>query len=174
MNDLSHSRGALGADDSIAFQRLLPAPIERCWAFLTQDDLRRRWLAGGKMTLENGAPFVWTWRNDELGATPSVRPEGFSAEHRMESRVIEVDPPHRLVVAWGEGDVTFALQPSGARTLLTLTHRRIADRDAKVQIAAGWHAHLDILARAAEGREAPAFWPAWEALRDDYGKRIPG
>lgn len=166
------ARGVVGPDDAITFQRLLPASVERCWQFLTQSDLRRRWLASGEMTLVKDAPFTWTWRNDELGAQPNPRPDGFSEQHGMESRVIEVDPPRRLVIGWGAGEVTFALEPAGEKTLLTLTHRRIADRDAMLKIAAGWHTHLDLLALAAEGRVAPAFWPTWQALRADYATRL--
>ncbi|WP_234274916.1 hypothetical protein [Billgrantia zhangzhouensis] len=33
------------AEDSIRFERLLPGPIERVWAFLTESDKRGLWLA---------------------------------------------------------------------------------------------------------------------------------
>ncbi|CFN67405.1 Uncharacterised protein [Bordetella pertussis] len=33
---------------SIRFERLLPGPIERVWAWLADADKRARWLAGGE------------------------------------------------------------------------------------------------------------------------------
>ncbi len=35
------------APDAIRLERLLPGPIERVWAFLTESDKRARWLAAG-------------------------------------------------------------------------------------------------------------------------------
>ena len=49
------SYGALVAPATLRIQRVLPGPIERIWAFLTEDGLRRRWLAAGPMELEVGA-----------------------------------------------------------------------------------------------------------------------
>src|SRR5438067_1203956 len=70
------------APDAIEIKRLLPGPIERVWAYLTESDLRRRWLAAGEMGLQAGMPFELTWRNDELTDPPGPRPEGFSEEHK--------------------------------------------------------------------------------------------
>ncbi|MEA2986353.1 MAG: hypothetical protein QOD94_2607 [Alphaproteobacteria bacterium] len=47
------------------------------------------------------APFELVWRNDELTHPPGQRPPGFSDEHRMQSRITELDPPHRLAFTWG-------------------------------------------------------------------------
>ncbi|HEY6545488.1 MAG TPA: SRPBCC domain-containing protein, partial [Dokdonella sp.] len=54
------------AEGSVRIERLLPGPIERVWAWLTDGELRRQWLASGDMRLEAGAPFELVWRNDEL------------------------------------------------------------------------------------------------------------
>ena len=32
---------------TVRIKRRLPGPVERVWAFLTESDLRRRWLAAG-------------------------------------------------------------------------------------------------------------------------------
>ena len=39
--------GALIEPATVKIQRLLPGPIERVWAYLTDGDLRRKWLAAG-------------------------------------------------------------------------------------------------------------------------------
>ena len=39
--------GVLTEPATLKIQRLLPGPIERVWAYLTESDLRRQWLAAG-------------------------------------------------------------------------------------------------------------------------------
>ena len=58
--------GALIEPATVKIARLLPGPIERVWAYLTESDLRRRWLASGVMELKVGAPFELVWRNGDL------------------------------------------------------------------------------------------------------------
>ena len=48
--------GALIEPTTLKIQRLLPGPIERIWAYLTDSDLRRKWLAAGAMEMKVGAP----------------------------------------------------------------------------------------------------------------------
>src|ERR1700752_1612656 len=97
--------GVLIEPATLKIQRLLPGPIERVWAYLTQSELRRQWLAAGDMEMKVGAPFELVWRNDELTNPPGQRPPGFGVEHRMQSRITELDPPRRLPFAWaGRGD----------------------------------------------------------------------
>jgi uncharacterized protein YndB with AHSA1/START domain len=40
--------GVLSEPATLTIQRLLPGPIERAWAYLTESDLRRQWLAAGE------------------------------------------------------------------------------------------------------------------------------
>jgi len=62
--------GKLTAPDTLTIERLLPGPIERVWAYLTDSDKRRQWLAAGDMPLTEGAEFQLTWQNDELTSPP--------------------------------------------------------------------------------------------------------
>ncbi len=112
---------------TLVIQRWLPGPVERIWNYLTDSDLRRKWLAAGDMTLTPGAEFELIWRNDELSDASDPRPAGFAEEQRMDSRIIAVEPPRLLTYAWGKGDVTFELEPRGDKVLLTLTHRGLDD-----------------------------------------------
>jgi uncharacterized protein YndB with AHSA1/START domain len=174
----AHARGAYGdliEPTTLKIQRLLPGTVERVWAYLTDGELRRKWLAAGDMELAQGAPFELVWRNDELTSPPGHRPDGLPCEQRMRSSILEIDPPRKLTIGWGsEGDVTFELAPAGERVLLTIIHRRLADRDTRLNISAGWHAHVDILeARLAEQTAAP-FWDNWAALKTEYDKLLPG
>ena len=166
--------GVLTEPATLKIQRLLPGPIERVWAYLTHSDLRRKWLAAGDMEMKVGAPFEFVWRNDELTNPPGRRPEGFGAEHRMESRITELDPPRKISFTWrGSGDVTFELEPKGQRVLLTVIHRRVPDRATLLRVGPGWHMHLDVLVARATGTEPEPFWDGWLRLAKDYDKRMP-
>jgi uncharacterized protein YndB with AHSA1/START domain len=166
--------GVLIEPATLSVQRLLPGPIERVWAFLTESDLRRRWLASGVMEARVGAPFTLVWRNDELTDQPGARPKEFRAEESMESRITVFDPPHSLAFTWGAGDVSMDLEERGDGVLLTVTHRRIVERSARLMISAGWHAHLDILAARLAGKEpALPFWDGWLRLRQKYDRLLP-
>jgi uncharacterized protein YndB with AHSA1/START domain len=168
------SYGELTEPATLRIQRLLPGPVERIWAYLTYSDLRRKWLAAGAMELAIGAPVELAWRNDELNDPASRRPDGFSEENRMQSRITELDPPQKLSIAWnGTGDVTFELAPKGKGVLLTITHRRFPDRAMLLKHMAGWHMHLDVMAARLNGEEPASFWEGWNGLMKVYDRRLP-
>jgi uncharacterized protein YndB with AHSA1/START domain len=166
--------GVLTGPTTLKIQRLLPGPLDRVWAYLTDSDLRRKWLAAGPMELKVGAPFELIWRNDELSSAPVKRPAGFPDEQRMKSRITEVDPPRKLSFTWeGSGDVTFELERQGDEVLLTVIHRRLPDRGTLLKVAAGWHTHLDVWAARAAGKEPEPFWEGWSRLREEYDRLLP-
>ena len=166
--------GTLGEEATLTLERLLPGSVERVWAYLTESDLRRQWLAAGKMEMRVGAPVELVWRNRELTANPGARPEDFGEEHRLQSEITELDPPHRLAISWGStGGVTFELEPVGDMVRFTVTHRRIPDRSIMLNVGAGWHAHLDVLAAKLAGEEPGPFWDNWVGLKAEYDRRLP-
>jgi uncharacterized protein YndB with AHSA1/START domain len=55
--------GALIEPATLKIERLLPGPIERVWAYLTESELRRQWLAAGQMEMKSGT------RSSSSGAT---------------------------------------------------------------------------------------------------------
>lgn len=176
MNDLAtlDAYGTLIESATLKIQRLLPGPIERVWAYLTESDLRRQWLASGQMEMKVGAPFTLVWRNDELNNPPSKRPDGFPEEHSLESWITELDPPRKLAISWGSsGGVSFELEPRSKKVLLTLIHRRLPDRKTLLMVSAGWHMHLDILVARATGKEPEPFWDGWSRLQKEYDRRLP-
>jgi uncharacterized protein YndB with AHSA1/START domain len=166
--------GTLTEPATLTIQRVLPGPIERVWSYLTDSNLRRKWLASGAMEMKEGSSFELVWRNSELTDPPGQRPEGFGEEHSMQSRIITCEPPHTLAFTWGEnGSVSIALEPRGNTVLLTLIHERLGERGMKVMVGAGWHAHLDILVARVSGQEpAEPFWDGWAKLKKDYEARI--
>ena len=50
------AHGVAREPTTLRFERLLPGPVERIWAYLTKSDLRKQWFADGEMTLAVGAP----------------------------------------------------------------------------------------------------------------------
>jgi len=176
MSDLAtvDDYGVLTEPATVTIQRLLPGPIDRVWAYLTDERLRRQWLGAGKMEMRVGAPFEIVWRNGELTSPPGERPPGFGEEHRMQSRITELDPPHKLSFAWaGSGDVTMKLAAKGGDVLLTVIHRRLPDAKTILGVSTGWHAHLDLLAVRIRGQKAAPFWDEMVRLRKEYDRRLP-
>jgi uncharacterized protein YndB with AHSA1/START domain len=166
--------GVLTEPTTLKIQRVLPGPIERVWAYLTESDLRRQWLAAGDMHMQAGMPFELVWRNDELSDPPGKRPDGFPEEQRMQCVVRECDPPRKLVISWQDsGDVSFELEQKGDEVLLTLVHRRLPNRTSLLNHTAGWHMHLDLLVARANGKKVAPFWDGWARLKADYETRIP-
>lgn len=166
--------GVFAEPATLKMQRILPGPIGRVWAYLTESDLRRQWLAAGPMEMKVGAPFELVWRNSELTDPPGQRPPGFGDEHRMQSRIIAFDPPRRLVFAFGDsGEVDFMLEQKGDDVLLTLIHRRVPDRGTLLKVSTGWHMHLDVLVARLRDMAPEPFWDGWSRLHADYNQRMP-
>ncbi|MDZ4372746.1 MAG: SRPBCC family protein [Phenylobacterium sp.] len=169
------AHGALIEPASLRIERVLPGTIDRVWAYLTDSDLRAKWLAAGKMETTPGARVELVWRNDELSGGEDQRPEGMDAERRMECAVVRAEPPRLLVMTWGASgsEVTFELEPAGDAVKLTLTHRRAPSRDMLLGVSAGWHAHLDVLVAHLHDAAPPPFWANWARLRGEYDARLP-
>ncbi len=176
MNDVASPQtyGVLTGPSTFMIQRLLPGPIEKVWAYIADGELRAKWLAAGKLDMTVGSLVELIWRNDELTSPPGQRPQGFSEEHRIQSRVNEVDPPRKLSISWGSrGDVSFELAPKGDDVLLTVVHRRLPDRASLLMVGPGWHTHLGLLVARLTGAEPEPFWDSWSRLRAEYAERLP-
>ena len=113
--------GVLAEARTVRFQRVLPGPIERVWAYLTESEKRGRWLASGPMELRVGGQVELHFRHADL--TPHVeRPpdkysncaDGFTTY----GHITRCDPPRLLSYTWDEksgvaSEVTFELSPQG-------------------------------------------------------------
>ena len=126
------------------------------------------------MEMKTGSSFELVWRNNELTDPPGNRPEGFADEHRMQSRITELDPPHKIAFTWNDtGDVSFELEPRGEKVLLTVIHRRLPGRSYMLRVGPGWHMHLDTLVACATGAKPAPFWDGWRRLQKEYDARLP-
>jgi uncharacterized protein YndB with AHSA1/START domain len=165
---------------TLRFERLLPGPIERLWAYLTESDKRARWLAGGETEPRVGGRVDLHFRHADLSPLPGEVPERYRPYENGVSSAGEVtvwEPPRRLGFTWGEAhggssEVLFELHPAGDRVRLVITHRDLLDRQTMVGTAGGWHTHLAILAAVLEGRTPPNFWALHVGVEEEYGRRL--
>ncbi|ASM07339.1 MULTISPECIES: SRPBCC family protein [Serratia] len=177
MNDY----GMIIEPGTLRIQRLLPGPIERVWAYLTESDKRATWLAAGAMTLENGAPLELEFRNSDLAGEHEPPPAKYKQHGGCVSNrghITCLFPPRLLSFTWAEQDqgrpseVTFELTEQGSAVLLTVTHRRLANRDEMLSVAGGWHTHLDILQDRLHDRAPQPFWSTHARLEEEYRARL--
>lgn len=175
--------GTLVEADTIEFRRVLPGPIERVWAYLTESDKRGRWLASGDMDLEVGGQVTLHFRHADLSPVREEIPAKYQDLRDGTSfagHITRCEPPRVLAYTWAESsgedsEVTFELTPQGDDVLLVLTHRRLGDdRDMLLSVAAGWHTHLGILADRLAGRAPQPFWAVHTEREAEYDRRIRG
>ncbi|HEY0977249.1 MAG TPA: SRPBCC family protein [Flavobacteriales bacterium] len=169
--------GTLIAPNTIRFRRLLPGPIERVWAYLTESDKRSRWLASGHMDLRVGGEMELNWLHTNLDAAPSEAPERYRNGHSMKATITRCEPPYVLGYTWGAraealSEVLFELSEQGEEVLLVLTHQRLPNANDLLGVSGGWHTHLDILVEHMNGRTSPAFWNRMDRLNGEYRTRI--
>jgi uncharacterized protein YndB with AHSA1/START domain len=161
--------------NAFRIERLLPGPIERLWAYLTEADKRAQWFAGGAMDLKPGGTAAFYFQHKNLAPAGEPVPEKMQqASEGMEApaTVLQVEPPRLLVLDWDGGEVTFELTPRGSGVLLAITHRKLKDLKEVSDIAGGWHTHLNVLADRLAGRERQPFWSMNAELHAKYEKRI--
>jgi len=169
--------GNLIAPNTIQFKRLLPGPIERVWAYLTESDKRSKWLASGDMELRVGGLAHLNWLHSNLDAAPSEAPERYKNGHSMTATITRCEPPRVLGYTWGAradalSEVVFELSEQGDDVLLVLTHHRLPNANDLIGISGGWHTHLDILLEHLNGRKSPAFWEKHARLHAEYQARM--
>ena len=162
-------------------ERVLPGPVERVWAYLTDPNLRGKWLASGEMELRAGGRVNLHFHHAELSRHVEPIPEKYRDMEQgadVVGRVIRCEPPRLLAYSWGEpsggeSEVTFELTPQGNNVLMIVTHRHLENRNAMVSVAGGWHAHIGILIDVLNEVEPRAFWSTHARLEAEYEKLFP-
>jgi uncharacterized protein YndB with AHSA1/START domain len=167
--------GVVTETGTVRIERLLPGPIERIWAYLTEPEKRAKWLAGGPIELRVGGKAELSFRHADLSPekTPPEKFRKMEGGHTLHCRITACDPPRLLSYTWGEdwGEVTFELSRRGKRVLLVITHRRLEPKGMP-SVAAGWHAHLGVLIDRLGEHEPRGFWSTYMRLEADYEKRL--
>jgi uncharacterized protein YndB with AHSA1/START domain len=165
------------APDAIRLERILPGPIERVWAFLTDCGQRKRWLAGGHMDLRPGGKVELAFALETLSGEPTPAkyrdmPMAFSG------RILRCEPPKLLEFTWMEShgehsQVLWELAERGNEVLFTITHTKVGDRAAMLSVSGGWDVHVGILDDVLNDRKPRGFWSTHEKREAEYARRFP-
>ncbi|GGH10832.1 ATPase [Alsobacter metallidurans] len=166
------------AADAIRIERVLPGPRERVWRYLTEPDLRRRWLAGGQFDLAQGGAVELEFHNNALTENDEPPPAEYAAHggpSTLTGKVLACEPPAMLAFTWGEepasSHVRFDLAEEGDKVRLTVTHSRVLKPGMATSVSAGWHTHLDLLVAALEDRKHEGFWRSFARIQPFYAAR---
>lgn len=144
----------------LRFVRHLDHPIASVWAGLTRPDQLARWWGAADIDLVRGGTFVLRWFNRDE--------DGNGAE--LHGTIRALDPPHLLeIVGDLHGTLRFELREAGAGTRLTFTSTVTLPADIRTKVLAGWHFHLDALARFLDGGSTDLVTVAgWDAIFERY------
>jgi uncharacterized protein YndB with AHSA1/START domain len=167
--------GVVTEPGALRLERVLPGPIERVWAYLTEPEKRAKWLAPGPMELRPGGRVELKFRLADLSADTTLPKDKDDCE--VDGRITRCEPPRVLSFTWNDGagdlsEVTFELNARAGEVLLVLTHRRIGGRAHLIGVASGWHTHIGILMDRLSGREPRPFWRTKVQMEAEYEKRI--
>jgi uncharacterized protein YndB with AHSA1/START domain len=177
MSTLLDKDGVLLDASTIRFERLLPGPIERVWAYLTESDKRKQWFGAGDYELRKGGKAHLFFQHKNISKPGTEPPEAFKKMHEeghsWDGKSLEVDAPRLLTMTFGEhSEVTYELTgQSNGDVLLTLTHRKLTASDLK-NVSPGWHAHLAILSDVLNGRQDVDLWAMWQKMHKHYGEKF--
>lgn len=175
----AESFGVYPTPNSLHLERILPGPIERVWAYLTEPEKRAKWFASGAMPTAVGSAFELLFNNQTLGKNDET-PERFKKYENktMSSVITRYEPPHALGFTFGIGadssEVLFELSPHAKGVLLTVKHWKLSTSEGKLSVSAGWHTHLGVLSDLLNESPARPFWQRFEHLEAEYRKLIPG
>jgi uncharacterized protein YndB with AHSA1/START domain len=159
----------------VRVDRLLNAPVDKVWSYVTESDKRAKWFAAGNWDLRLGGKTELIFAHHTLSGEAS--PPGFDKKGPFEGEIIAFEPPR--LIAWrdtgigrGGSEIRIELASEGSATHLSITHTKMGYSD-RLGASAGWGAHLNILEDVLAGRKPRAFWTMHDRLRAFYAVRYP-
>ncbi|SOC51767.1 Uncharacterized conserved protein YndB, AHSA1/START domain [Blastococcus aggregatus] len=146
----------------LEFRRSWPDPVDDVWAALTEPERLARWIGAyeGERAVGGTGTFTMTHEDEPVGEP---------------MRIVECDPPRRLVVEWVQQDtdawrVDLDLDTEGDRTVLRFVQVFGADADV-TDFALGWHWYLEKFGSVVEGAPGPGDWDTFLAATGPaYGR----
>ena len=166
------------APDTIRLERLLDAPVETVWRYLTEAELRLQWFMGGTDARPD-SEFELLNDHDNLSDDEVPYPADY-AQYKGTSwheKVLRFEPPRLLETTFQSGKngrVTFELFPEGDRTRLVLTHTGIESPSGFQDFGSGWNSHLTVLEERLAGRSVPDFWALHMRSREAVKEALGG
>jgi uncharacterized protein YndB with AHSA1/START domain len=166
------------APDTIRLERLLNAPVETVWRYLTEAELRRQWFMGGTDATAGGE-FDLIVDHDNLSEQDVPYPDDYASSKGMTftEKVIRFEPPRLLETTFqgGKGGrVTYELIPERGGTRLVLTHSGITSPTGAQSFGGGWNSHLTVLQERLAGRGVKDFWALHAQSREAVRKALEG
>ncbi len=166
------------APDTIRLERVLDAPVETVWRYLTEAELRSQWFMGGTDARPD-SEFELLNDHDNLSEDDVPYPADY-AQYKGTSwheKVVRFDPPRLLETTFQSGKngrVTFELFPEGDRTRIVLTHSGIESPSGFQDFGSGWNSHLTVLEERLAGRSVRDFWALHMQSRDAVRQALEG
>jgi len=130
----------------LAFDELLPAPVDAVWDALTDAAAISDWL----MTTPDFRA--------QVGVRFMMKTTHGAEDGWVRAEVLELEPPRRMVWAWSVGDryppttVTFELTPEAGGTRLKLTHVGEVEPFLVDLFRNGWPGRIELLTSVAQRR----------------------
>jgi uncharacterized protein YndB with AHSA1/START domain len=164
------------APDAIRLERVLDAPVEKVWRYLTEAELRSQWFMGGTDATGVGE-FDLLVDHDRLSDEVVPYPESYAAHKgaKWTEKVTRFEPPRLLETTFQSGKngtVTYELFPEGDRTRLVLTHSGITSGTGAQDFGSGWNSHLTVLEERLAGRSVKNFWALHAQSKEDVAKAL--
>jgi uncharacterized protein YndB with AHSA1/START domain len=164
------------APDAIRLERLLDAPPETVWRYLTEAELREQWFMGGT-DAHPGGEFELIVDHDKLSTDDVPYPDGYECfkGRVFKEKVLRFEPPRLLQTTFQGGQngiVTYELFPEGGKTRLVLTHGEIKSPTGFQDFGGGWASHLAVLEERLAGRSVKDFWALHAKSRDAVSKAL--
>ncbi|MEM7054496.1 MAG: SRPBCC family protein [Pseudomonadota bacterium] len=161
----------------LELKRVFPSTPEQVWAYLVEDEHRRKWFCGGDVEPRVGGVIVFDFDHTRISQSPPPSKYADDCKIRLEGEVLVYDKPNRLVFTWPENEgeptqVSITLKAVEAGVELHLVHEKLDSMDYRVGAAAGWHAHFDLLNDIMNDREPRDFWPRHMTLEAEYEERF--
>ena len=162
--------------DAVRLVRVLDAPPETVWRYLTEASLREQWFMGG-VDATPGGEFDLVVDHDKLSSDEAPYPEGYAQFKGTvwSEKVIRFDPPRLLETTFQggkNGTVTYELTPVGEKTRLVLTHGGIVSGTGAQDFGSGWTSHLAVLEEKLAGRGVKNFWALHAQSREAVTKAL--
>jgi len=164
------------APDTIRLERLLGAPPETVWRYLTEAELRAKWFMGGSDTPPTGT-FDLLVDHDNLSDEDVPYPDTYAAFKgaTWTEKVLRFEPPRLLETSFQggkSGTVTYELFPEGDSTRLVLTHSGIESGTGALDFGSGWTSHLAVLQARLAGGGVRDFWALHAQSREAVAKAL--
>jgi uncharacterized protein YndB with AHSA1/START domain len=132
---------------SLTFKRRFNAAPAKVFSAWTDPEKVKRWMGPGEVKVmsaesdaRTGGRYRWLMQS----------PDG--VEHDVGGVYREVAPNEKLVFTWAwkstperESLVTITFKPDGSGTLMTLTHEKFFDEDARDRHLGGWNGAMEKL-----------------------------